>query len=190
VRLAPYLVIVDAATHNKTPQWAVADAALQDATGVFGDNLQIGLAKAGRLRDEGRFDDAIAALKAMIPAHDQSEVYRDIGKVYLKKEMYPDAVEWLKKAADKAKSRSPGIQANVYTWLGRAYAKAGDHAAAKEIYAQSLAATSEYTSTYYFLALTLRELKEVPAAKDACKRYLQADPNGPYREPCEKLRSE
>jgi tetratricopeptide (TPR) repeat protein len=190
VRLAPYLIIVDAATHSKTPQWAVADAALQDATAVFGDNLEIGLAKAGRLRDEGRFDDAIAALKAMIPAHDQSEVYRDIGKVSLKKEMYPDAVEWLKKAADKAKSRSPGIQANVYTWLGRAYAKAGDHAAAKEIYAQSLAATSEYTSTYYWLAQSLKELKEVPAAKDACKRYLIADPNGPYREGCEKLRAE
>ena len=182
VRLAPYLVIVEAASRAK--MWPAADKALADASSVFGDNLEIGLAKAARLRDEGRFDDAIAALRSMIAGHDQSEVYRDIGKVYIKKEQYADAVDWLKKAADKAKSRSPGIQANVYNWLGRAYQKAGDHAQAKEIFAQALAATSEYTATYYFLAVSLKELKEVAAAKDACKRYVKADPNGNYAEPC------
>ena len=187
VRLEPYLTIVDAATHAPKPQWAIADAALADATAVFGDNLEIGIAKGARLRDEGKYDEAVNLLRAMTGGHDVAEVYREIGKVYLKKGDVPQAVGWLKQAAEKAKNRAPGVQANVYTWLGRGYAEAGDHAQAKAIYAQALAATTDYTATYYWIAVTLKELGEKPAAKDACVKYMRNDPNGPYAERCKTL---
>jgi len=187
VRLAPYLTVVKAATRAKN--FAAADKALADAQAVFGDNLELGLAKGIRLRDEGRFDDAIASLKAMMPGHDVAEVYREIGKVYLRMpgEHKADAVEWLKKAAEKAKNRSPATQANVFTELGKAYAAAGDHQQAREIYGQSLAITSEYSVTYYWLAVSLKELKEDGRAKEACKQYVKNEPNGRFKDDCIKL---
>lgn len=182
VRLEPYLTIAEAAAKSK--QWAVADAALADAQVVFGDNLELGLAKANRLGAEGKWEPAIAQLKGMIAAHDNAEVYRELGKIHLRKEPQDvnGAVEWLKKAAEKAAKRSPAIQANVYTWLGRAYAGTGDHKQAKEIYAQSLAATTQYSQTYYWIGLSLMELGEKPAAKDAFQKYLRAEPNGQFVE--------
>ena len=95
---------------------------------------------------------------------------------------YPAAVANLKKSAEKAAVRGPGTQANVYTWLGRALAQAEDHAQAKEAYAQALAVTSEFASTYYWLALSLQALTETAAANDAFNKYLKAEPNGPYAE--------
>jgi lipopolysaccharide biosynthesis regulator YciM len=182
VRLEPYLTIVDAAA--KAKQWAAADQALTDAQAVFGDNLELGLAKSSRFAAEGKWDQAIAQLKGMIAAHDVAEVYRELGKLNLRKEPQDvnGAVDWLKKAAEKAAKRAPGVQANVYTWLGRAYAGSGDHKQAKEIYAQSLAATTAYSQTYYWIGLSLIELGERPAAKDALTKYLRAEPNGQFKE--------
>src|SRR6185369_16098274 len=71
VRLVPYLTIVQAASRAKN--WAAADKALNEAQAVFCDNLELGLAKAGRLRDEANYDGAVAALKTMMTAHDQAE---------------------------------------------------------------------------------------------------------------------
>lgn len=180
VRLEPYLTIVDAASKSK--QWAVADAALADATAVFGDNLELGLAKANRFGAENKWDQATTQLKGMIAVHDVAEVYRELGKINLRKDPQDvnAAVDWLKKAAEKAAKRSPGVQANVYTWLGRAYAGNGDHKQAKEIYAQSLGATTAYSQAYYWIGLSLIELGERPAAKDALTKYLRAEPSGQY----------
>lgn len=178
VRLGPYLTLVDAA--SKAKNWAAADSAIADAAAVFGDNLELGLAKGNRLAIEGRYEDAVAHLKNMMASHDVAEVYRDIGRVFVRKDDVAQGVEWLKKAAEKAKSRSPAVQANVYTTLGKAYAKAGDHPAAKEIFSESLSATSEYSVTYFFLGVTLEKLNENAASADAFRRYLAAEPNGQY----------
>jgi hypothetical protein len=182
VRLEPYLTIAEAAA--KARMWAAADAALADAQAVFGDNLELGLAKANRLAAEAKWEPAVAQLKGMIAVHDVAEVYRELGKLYLRKEPQDvtGAVDWLKKAAEKAAKRAPSVQANVYTWLGRAYAGAGDHKEAKEIYAQSLAATTAYSATYFWISLSLIELGERPAAKDALTKYLRAEPNGQFAE--------
>jgi tetratricopeptide (TPR) repeat protein len=180
VRIEPYLTLVEAAT--KAKNWAAADAALSDAAAVFGDNLELGLAKGTRLSAEGKHDEAIAHLKGMLAAHDVAEVYRDIGKVFVRKDDVNQGIEWLKKAAEKVKNRSPAVQANVYTTLGKAYAQAGDHKQAKEIFAESLGATSEYSVTYWWLGLSLAQLGEDAAAKDAFKRYVNAEPNGQYAE--------
>jgi tetratricopeptide (TPR) repeat protein len=184
VRLEPYLTIVEAAQKTKPPQWAAADAALTDAQGVFGDNLELSLARANRLAQGGKSDEAIAYLKGIMAAHNVAETYRELGKLYLRKEPQDvnSAVDWLKKAAEKATKRSPSVQANVYTWLGRAYAGTGDHAQAKEIYGQALSATSAYAATYFWIGLSLIELGEKPAAKDALLKYLRAEPVGPYAE--------
>lgn len=188
VRVATWVTLVEAATKAKS--WAAADAALTEGAAVFGDNLALGLAKGNRLAVEGRHDDAVAHLKGMLATHDVAEVYRELGRVFLRKDDVSQGVEWLKKAADKAKNRSPAVQANIYTTLGKAYAQAGDHAQAKAIYGESLAATSEYSITYWWLGLTFEKLGETGAAKDAYRKYVNAEPNGQYKDRAvEKLNS-
>lgn len=188
VRVAAYVTLVEAASRAKS--WAAADAALADGAAVFGDNLALGLAKGNRLAMEGRHDDAVAHLKGMLASHDVAEVYRELGRVFLRKDDVAQGVDWLKKAADKAKSRSPAVQANIYTTLGKAYAQAGDHAQAKAIFGESLNATSEYSITYWWLGLTLEKLGETAKAKDALRKYITAEPNGQYKDPAlEKINS-
>jgi cellulose synthase operon protein C len=188
VRLEPYLTLVDAASRAK--EWAAADKALADAATVFGDNLELGLAKAGRLRDQDRPDDALQSLSGLLAKYDMSEVHRDIGKVLLKKGDNAGAVASLKKAAEKATTRAPGIQANVYMWLGRALATAEDHENAVEAYGQALSATSEFSTTYYFLGNSLAKIGKGGAAKEAYDKYLKADPNGTYVEQAKQKRAE
>jgi tetratricopeptide (TPR) repeat protein len=180
VRLEPYLTLVDAASRGK--DWAAAQQAITDASAVFGDNIEIGLANAALARDQGKFDESIQILQGLLAKHDVSEVHRDIGKVLLKKEDFPGAVGSLKKAAEKSSTRAPGIQANVYMWLGRALAMAGDDEQAVEAYGQGLAATSEFSTTYFFLGNSLIKIGKRDAARDAYSRYVKADPNGPYVE--------
>jgi tetratricopeptide (TPR) repeat protein len=179
-RIAPYLQLIEIGARAK--KFDVADKAYKDALAVFGDNLDLGLSRAVVLLTADKSDDALAHLQGMLKTHDVAEVHRDIGKVWMKKGDIGKAVENLKKAAEKASSRSPGIQANVYTWLGRALAKADDHAQAKEAYAQALAATSEFPSTYYWLGVSLGALGEETAAKEALQKYLRAEPQGSYAE--------
>lgn len=178
VRLEPYLTLVEAAV--KLKDWGAADKALADAAAVFGDNLELGLVKAGRLRDQDRFDEAVQSLSGQLAKHDVSEVHRDIGKVLLKKGDYPAAVLSLKKAAEKAGSRAPGIQANTYMWLGRALAAAGDDEQAVEAYSQALSATTEFTTTYYFLGNSLAKVGKRDDARQAYDKYVKVDPNGQY----------
>jgi tetratricopeptide (TPR) repeat protein len=179
-RIGPYLALIEVGSRAK--KFDVADKAFGDAKQVFGDNLELGLARSTRLLAEQKADDALAHLQNMLKTLDLAEVHRDIGKVYMLKRDYPAAVANLKKSAEKAAVRGPGTQANVYTWLGRALAQAEDHAQAKEAYAQALAVTSEFASTYYWLALSLQALTETAAANDAFNKYLKAEPNGPYAE--------
>jgi tetratricopeptide (TPR) repeat protein len=181
-RLAPYLALIEIGARAK--KFDVADKAYESARAIFGDNLELGLARGQRLNAEDKTDDALAHLQGMLktPTLDLAEVHRDIGKVFMKKQDWPKAIESLKKAAEKASVRGPGIQANVYTWLGRALAKADDHAQAKEAYAQALAATSEFPSTYYWLGVTLQALEDEAAAKEAFAKYLRAEPQGAYAE--------
>jgi tetratricopeptide (TPR) repeat protein len=179
-RIGPYLALIEVGSRAK--KFDVADKAYTDAQKVFGDNLELGLARGTRLLAEQKADDALTHLQGMLKTLDLAEVHRDIGKVYMLKRDYPSAVANLKKAAEKATVRGPGTQANIYTWLGRALAQAEDHAQAKEAYAQALAVTSEFASTYYWLALSLQALNEAAAATDAFNKYLKAEPNGPYAE--------
>jgi tetratricopeptide (TPR) repeat protein len=179
-RLAPYLMQVEVAARAK--KFAEADAALTAAQQIFGDNLEVGLAKGQRLLAEQKADDALAHLQGMLKTMDIAEVHRDIGKVFMLKGDFPNAVAELKKAAEKSSTRGPGIQANVYTWLGRAFAKAGDHSQAAATYSEALAITSEFPSTYYWLGISLQELGKNDGAKDALGRYLKAEPNGNYSE--------
>jgi tetratricopeptide (TPR) repeat protein len=179
-RLAPYLQLIEIGARAK--KFDVSDKAYTDARAVFGDNLDLGLARAVRLLTEDKNDAALEQLQGMLKTNDVAEVYRDIGKVWMKKGDVQKAVENLKKAAEKASSRSPGIQANVYTWLGRALAKAEDHAQAKEAYAQALSATSEFPSTFYWLGVSLSALNDEAGAKEAFQKYLRAEPQGSYAE--------
>jgi tetratricopeptide (TPR) repeat protein len=179
-RIGPYLALIEVGSRAK--KFEIADKAFTDAQRVFGDNLELGLARGTRLLAEGKADDALAHLQDMLKTIDLAEVHRDIGKVFMLKRDYQSAVANLKKAAEKAAVRGPGTQANIYTWLGRALAQADDHGQAKEAYAQALAVTSEFASTYYWLALSLQALGERAAATDALNKYLKAEPNGPYAE--------
>jgi tetratricopeptide (TPR) repeat protein len=180
-RIAPYLALIEVGARAK--KFDVADKAYDDAIKAFGNgNLELGLARGGRLLAEGKADDALAHLQALQKTLDLAEVHRDIGKVYMKKGDGVNAVASLKKAAEKASVRGPGIQANVYTWLGRALAQASDHTQAREAYMQALAATSEFPSTYHWLGLSLIELGDTTAAKEAIAKYLKNDPNGAYAE--------
>jgi tetratricopeptide (TPR) repeat protein len=179
-RIAPYLQLIEIAARAK--KFDVADKAYADARTIFGDNLDLGLARAARLNADDKSDEALAHLQGMLKTNDVAEVHRDIGRVWMKKGDVQKSVENLKKAAEKASSRSPSIQANVYTWLGRALAKADDHAQAKESYAQALAATSEFPATYFHLGVSLMVLGEEAAAKDAFQKYLRAEPQGTYAE--------
>lgn len=186
VRLQPYLQIVEAASRAR--QWSKADDALGRAAGVFGDNLDLGLAKAARLRDEEKYDDAATSLNALKGKFDVAEVYRDLGKVYMRAGDLPKAVDVLKEAAKKVGARAPSVQANVYTWLGRAYADGDEHESAVEVYSQALAATSDHASTYYFLGVSMAALKKDGAAREAFDKYLRADPNGTYAEKARQRR--
>jgi tetratricopeptide (TPR) repeat protein len=187
-RLAPYLALIEIGARAK--KFDVADKAYNDARTTFADNLELGLARGQRLNAEDKTDEALSHLKGMLEKLDLAEVHRDIGKVYMKKQDWPKAVESLKKAAEKASTRGPGIQANVYTWLGRALAKAEDHAQAKEAYAQALNATSEFPSTYYWLGVTLQVLEENDAAREAFTKYVRAEPQGAYVEDAKKRLSD
>jgi cellulose synthase operon protein C len=178
VRVEPYVTLVEAAI--KARNWSAADAALGEGLAVFGDNLALGLAKGNRLAMEGKHDEAVTHLKGMLQSHDVAEVYREIGRVYLRRDDINQGIDWLKKAADKVKNRAPAIQANIYTALGKAYAQAGDHGQAELVYGESLAATSEHSVTYWWLGLTLEKLGKTGDAKKAFRNYLSAEPNGQY----------
>ncbi|MBI1946316.1 MAG: tetratricopeptide repeat protein [Deltaproteobacteria bacterium] len=186
VRLQPYLQIVEAASRSK--KWSKADDALSRAAAVFGDNLDLGLAKAARLRDEEKYDEAVASLSSLKAKFDVAEVYRDIGKVYMRNGDLPKAVEVLKEAAKKSGARAPAVQANVYTWLGRAFAAGNEHESAAEVYGQALAATSDHASTYYFMGVSMAALKKDGAARESFDKYLRADPNGTYAEQARQRR--
>jgi tetratricopeptide (TPR) repeat protein len=177
-RIGSYLAVIEVASRAK--KFDLADKGYADAQKVFGDNLELGLSKSTRLLAEQRADDALAHLQTMLKTLDLAEVHRDIGKVYMLKRDPQNAVANLKKAAEKASSRGPGTQANIYTWLGRALAQADDHEQAKDAYKQALAVTSDFATTYYWLALSLEALEENDAAKEAFTNYLKAEPNGPY----------
>lgn len=179
-RIGPYLATIEVGARAK--KFDVSDKAYTDAQKIFGDNLELGLARGSRLLAEQKAEEALAHLQNMLKTLDLAEVHRDIGKVYMLKRDSTNAVASLKKAAEKATVRGPGIQANVFTWLGRALAQAEDHANAKEAYAQALAATSEFAATYYWMALSLTALEETAAATEALQKYLKAEPNGPYAE--------
>ncbi|MDP2342367.1 MAG: tetratricopeptide repeat protein [Deltaproteobacteria bacterium] len=177
-RLAPYLVQIEVGARSK--KFADADAAYAAALGIFGDNLELGLAKGGRLLAEGKADEALTHLQTMLKTQDIAEVHRDIGKVYMLKKDYVAATTSLKKAAEKSSARGPGIQANVYTWLGRAYAAADDHKTAAATYSEALAITNEFPSTYFFLGRSMAELGEGAAAKEAFQKYVNIEPTGAY----------
>ncbi len=177
-RLAPYLIEIEVAARAK--KFAEADAAYGVALAIFGDNLELGLARGGRLLAEGRADEALAHLQGMLKTQDIAEVHRDIGKVYMLKKDYVAATTSLKKAAEKSAARGPGIQANVYTWLGRAYAAAEDHVTAAATYSEALAITNEFPSTYYWLGKSMKELGKNEAAKEAYQKYMMAEPQGTY----------
>ena len=179
-RLAPYLELAEVGARSK--DWATADKALEDARRLFGDSLEVGLAKAVRLASEGKFDDAITHLKGMSKTFDVAETHLELGKTYMRKEDFPSAVQSLKTAGEKAANRAPGVKAKCYMWLGRSLAAANDHEQAITAYSEALAATSELASTYYFLGTSLTEQKKDAAAKDAFTRYLRVEPNGPYAE--------
>jgi cellulose synthase operon protein C len=179
-RLAPYLLSIEVGARSK--KFEISDAAYKEAKAIFGDNLELGLAWGQRLLAEGKSDAALTHLTEMLKTLDLAEVHRDIGKVYMVKGNTAKAVESLKKAGEKAGPRGPGIQANVYTWLGRALAQAGDHEQAAESYSQALAATSEFPATYYWLGVSFMQLNKNDGAKDAFQRYLVAEPNGIYAE--------
>jgi tetratricopeptide (TPR) repeat protein len=179
-RLAPYLVQIEVGARAK--KFADSDAAHAAALAIFGDNLELGLAKGGRLLAEGKADEALAHLQTMLKTQDIAEVHRDIGKVYMLKKDYVLATASLKKAAEKSAARGPGIQANVYTWLGRAYAAAEDHKTAAATYSEALAITNEFPSTYFFLGKSMKELGEGAAAKEAFQKYLNIEPTGAYAE--------
>ncbi len=183
-RISPYLIMIEVGARAK--KFDISDAAYQDALKVFGDNLELGLARGTALTAQAKVDDALAHLNKMLTTLDLAEVHREIGKVYLRKKDYPKAVDSLKKSAEKAAVRGPGTKANVYTWLGRALQAADDHAQAKEAFAEALAATTEFPSTYYFLGVSLSALGEGAAAKEAFIKYVRAEPNGPYAEDAKK----
>ena len=103
------------------------------------------------------------------------------GSALVKKD-YVAATTSLKKAAEKSSARGPGIQANVYTWLGRAYAGADDHKTAAATYSEALAITNEFPSTYFFMGRSMKALGENAAAKEAFSKYIAADPQGTYIE--------
>lgn len=177
-RLRPYLMQVEVAARAK--KFADADAALAAAQTIFGDNLELGLGKGQKLLAEGKADEALAHLQNMLKTMDIAEVHRDIGKVFMLKKDYTSAVASLKKAAEKSAARGPGIQANVYTWLGRAFASADDHTQAAATYSEALAITNEFPSTYYWLGISMVELQKNDAAKEAFAKYLKAEPSGVY----------
>lgn len=177
-RLAPYLLQIEVAARAK--KFAGADAAYAAALAIFGDNLDLGLAKGGRLLAEGKADEALAHLQLMLKTHDIAEVHRDVGKVFMQRKDYVSATASLKKAAEKSAARGPGIQANVYTWLGRAYAAADDHATAAATFKEALSITSEFPSTYFFLGRSMQELGNSEAAKEAYRKYITSDPQGAY----------
>jgi len=179
-RIAPYLMLIEVGARSK--KFDISDKAYADAQKIFGDNLELGLARGQRLLADQKADEALAHLQTMVKTLDLAEVHRDIGKVYMSKRDFPAAVQSLKKAAEKAAVRGPGIQANVFTWLGRALQQAEDHTQAKEAFAQALAVTSEFPATYYFLGVSLAALQDIPASKEAMQKYLRTEPNGPYAE--------
>ncbi len=177
-RLAPYLMQIEVAARAK--KFAEGDAAYAAAQGIFGDNVELGLARGQRLLAEGKADEALVHLQNMLKTQDIAEIHRDIGKVYMLKKDYTNAVASLKKAGEKSSTRGPGIQANVFTWLGRAFAAAGDHEQAAATYSEALAVTNEFPSTYYWLGISMQELEKNDAAREAFNKYVKSEPTGPY----------
>jgi tetratricopeptide (TPR) repeat protein len=176
-RLEPYLVLATAAGAAK--DWTVADKALDDATGIFGSNLEIVRARAERLSLQERYDDARKVLDDELKKKEEAELYLDIGKVLLRKQDVPGAVEQLKKAAEKATNKPTSMQAQIYTMLGRALAANSDHENAIEAYNSALKASPSYTNAHYYLGVSLAAEKQTGAARTALETYLRNDPGGP-----------
>jgi len=139
-------------------------------------NYHLGVA----LKDEGRYDEAIPYLeKAAQLKPDDANIPFNLGVVYFEKEQYDKAIEQFRKALALDST-------NTDAWLnlGITALKQDDYATAAEAFQKYTALAPDDPQGFYFLAVTLLNLKEnkdqhLKDALAAIQRAIELDPENP-----------
>jgi tetratricopeptide (TPR) repeat protein len=124
-----------------------------------------------------KLDDALTYLKKKVKTDDIAQVHREIGRVYLFKRDYPQAIEALRQAAQKSKGTTRLVKADTYVLLGRALAISDDHRNAIEAFKNGIEIAGSYPSAYYYLGLSLKAQGKTGAAREAFQRAAKLEPS-------------
>lgn len=161
-----------------------AEQAADEARKLFPDAIEIPLAEVLVYARKRKLDDAQAMLEGLLKKNDHPEVRAELGRVLMYRGKDSEAIEALRQAAEKSKSTSSLTRANIYTLLGRALAKSGDHKSAIEAYGQAIASYPS-PEAYYWLGISLAEEKRTSTAREAFEKVIKLDPKGERAKPAQ-----
>ena len=106
--------------------------------------------------------------------NDPAHLY-ELGSVQLRKRLYGQAIDSLKRASRCSNSEPPEAQALIENALGFAIAAQGDYAAAIKHYRAALKAKADYPVALNNLAFALEKQQKAEEAKATYEQVLQLD---------------
>lgn len=154
----------------------VAEQAAADAKKHFPDAVEIPLAEVLVYARKRKLDDAQTMLEGLLKKKDDAEVRAELGRVLMYRGKDAEAIEALRVAAEKSKSKSSLVRAEIFTLLGRALAKSKNHKDAIEAYSQAVGFAPKYSDAYYWLGISLAEEKRTSTAREAFEQVLKLEP--------------
>ena len=175
-RLRPWELLIRYAADAKKIE--VAEEAAREARKYFPDAVEIPIAEVLIYARKRKLEDAQAMLEGLLKQKDDVQLRAELGRVLMYRGQDAQAIETLRQAAEKATSVPTVSRANVYTLLGRALAKSGDHKNAIEAYGQAIGASSSSAEAYYWLGISLAEEKRTTTAREAFEKVLKLEPQG------------
>jgi cellulose synthase operon protein C len=158
--------------------YSVANEALTEARALFPDAMKLLAAEVYLLAKQKKLTEAEALLRKRLESNDDAEVRQELGRVLLSQNKHGNAIEELKKAAEKSKAKPTLVRAAIYTLLGRAFATSGDDDLAVETYSEAISINGGYADAYFYLGGSLQRQSRNGPAKEAYEKYLKLDPTG------------
>jgi tetratricopeptide (TPR) repeat protein len=104
------------------------------------------------------------------------EVNNNLGKLYLTKELYAQAIDFFRKALDR-KTDTPDIRFNLAT----AYVKTNQKDLAKTVLQDLIKLAPKYWDAYYLLGGVLYDLGDADSGKKVYQDLLAKDPSYPKK---------
>lgn len=173
-RLLPWIRLIEETGDGRKE--SASEKAYEDAKKIFGEDLQLELARADALISLRKVNEAHTFLEALVKKQDVAEVHRELGRVLIIKRKTEDALTALKKAAELSTNSSRRVKATVFTLLGRALSRNDQEEDAIGAYKEAIDASRNYAPAYYYLGYSLETQKKTGAAKESYRRAMKIDP--------------